>query len=747
MSNEKTRDLAPGSFKARDSDSTGPTGINHLLVIAIDEYEHCPVLSNCLPDAQGFIEVLKDRYSFSDENILTLFNDQATRANIHASLKELKKRVKPEDSVLIYFSGHGETEDNVGYWIPVEAHPEREWEFVSTNDIKSRLNVINSFHTFVIVDACFSGSLFASYRSVKAGNETKRSRLGLAASHSRERALDGTAGENSPFSKNLLKKLRENTGTLSAHKLAAELIEEVHGATQGRQTPVFKVLDVKGDDSGQFVFRLKADEGTDWKACQQTATLAAFEAFYAKYPEGEYAEEAQEKIVILRDEEAWQTAKSQHTINAYFQYRKGSPDGKYRDEALEAIQQLEEDKSWHRAKRKKTIYDYEHYLEKYPSGRYAPEAQAALQSLLGEDVVLPKQQPVQQPKKEAIGKEEKPKIEQKKKKPEPAKESPAKVKVEKTVSAAPVSTPIAKEKRTSQIADESSTPINRKYLMIAGGVLAIVALIAWIILSGGNKTTEPITLELFESNGKYGYRDNTGKEVLTALYEKAEPFEDGRALVTLNGQTFTIDSTGTCVANCPGTETGIDADKLSQSEEPTTAESGQPPVSVPQETSSKETSKPTTRKRITPASISGDAVTFEGETYSIGRFQGLTWMTENLNFKIAGSLCYSNSNSNCSTYGRLYTWAAAKMACKAMGSGWRLPSANEWEALKSQDFSAQLGGYRNDSGKFNHLSEIGYYWSSSENAIGLVKIFNFSNGKLDQENNDPRLGFSCRCVK
>ena len=348
----------------------GPSGTNHLLVIAIDEYEHCPVLQNCFKDAAGFIEVLKERYNFSDEHILTLYNSEATRANIHARLKELKKRVKPQDSLIIFFSGHGETEDNVGYWVPVEAHPTREWEFVSTNDIKSRLDAINSFHTFVIVDACFSGALFASYRSVKAGNETKRSRLGLAASHTRERALDGTAGENSPFSTLLLKKLWENTGILSAHKLAAELIEEVHAKTRGRQTPVFKPLDVKGDDAGQYVFRLKADEEADWTACQKTGTLAAYEAFMAKYPEGQYAGEAQEQAVLLRDEEAWQAATSQHTINAYLQYRKESPEGQYRDQALEALQQVEEDQSWHLAKRKKTIYEYEHYLEKYPAGRY-----------------------------------------------------------------------------------------------------------------------------------------------------------------------------------------------------------------------------------------------------------------------------------------------------------------------------------------------------------------------------------------
>ncbi|MBK6619622.1 MAG: caspase family protein [Saprospirales bacterium] len=368
MAEDKTRGVVIRSQEGEDFEA--PSGTNHLLAIAIDKYEHCPVLSNCVNDVRGLIEVLKERYDFQDANIQTLINEEATRPNIHAYLKGLKDRVRPQDNVIIYFSGHGETEDNVGYWIPVEAHPAHEWEFVSTNDIKSRLDSINSFHTFVIVDACFSGALFSSYRSVKAGNENKRSRLGLAASHTKERALDGE-GENSPFSSHLLKMLWENTGALSAHKLAGEIIDEVYAATKGKQTPVFKPLDVKGDDSGQYVFRLKADEGSDWEACQRVGTLATYEAFFAKYPEGKYIAEAQEKIAQLRDKEAWQTAKGLHTISAYLQYRKDKPDGQHREEALEAVQQVEEDQSWHQAQKKKTIFEYEQYLENTPPGDMA----------------------------------------------------------------------------------------------------------------------------------------------------------------------------------------------------------------------------------------------------------------------------------------------------------------------------------------------------------------------------------------
>ncbi|MCO6490320.1 MAG: caspase family protein [Phaeodactylibacter sp.] len=89
--------------------------------IAIDEYAHCPKLNNCVKDAREFIEVLTARYQFEPENTITLFNAEATRPQILAGLKKLKSQVGPQDNLMIYFSGHGETEDNVGYWPPATA--------------------------------------------------------------------------------------------------------------------------------------------------------------------------------------------------------------------------------------------------------------------------------------------------------------------------------------------------------------------------------------------------------------------------------------------------------------------------------------------------------------------------------------------------------------------------------------------------------------------------------------------------
>ncbi len=69
---------------------TPPNGKTHLLVIAIDEYAHCPRLNNCVKDAKEFIEILDTRYGIAiDAALPPLFNGDATKKNIIYSFRKL----------------------------------------------------------------------------------------------------------------------------------------------------------------------------------------------------------------------------------------------------------------------------------------------------------------------------------------------------------------------------------------------------------------------------------------------------------------------------------------------------------------------------------------------------------------------------------------------------------------------------------------------------------------------------------
>jgi uncharacterized protein (TIGR02145 family) len=115
-----------------------------------------------------------------------------------------------------------------------------------------------------------------------------------------------------------------------------------------------------------------------------------------------------------------------------------------------------------------------------------------------------------------------------------------------------------------------------------------------------------------------------------------------------------------------------------------------------------------------------------------------TWMAENLNYQTENSKCYSNFESNCDIYGRLYNWSDALDVCP---EGWHIPSQDEWNELSSYiggsitegkhlkatsgwnsngngldtyGFAALPGGLGFFRGGFSDARNGGYWWSSDE---------------------------------
>lgn len=233
-------------------------GINYLFIIGIDEYKHCPTLFNAVSDVKKFRQILFNKYQFDKNNSVSLFNKDATRKKILAKLREFAIIITPEDNLIMYFSGHGEYDKitQEGYWIPVNAVNGEFNDYLPNSVIKKSLSSINSHHTFLISDSCFSGSLFHSgqERNIRKRYEADPSRWGLTSGRN-EIVSDGKAGKSSPFSESLLYRLEMNEDDFGVNLLCANVVEQVQA--NSNQSPIGQPLNIRGHKNGQFVFRLK----------------------------------------------------------------------------------------------------------------------------------------------------------------------------------------------------------------------------------------------------------------------------------------------------------------------------------------------------------------------------------------------------------------------------------------------------------------------------------------------------------
>ncbi len=231
---------------------------NFLLVIGINNYQNWPKLNNAVKDASDVASTLISKYNFDFENIISLKDEQATRSNIYNSMRSLIEKITQHDNLVIYYSGHGYFDAllNEGYWVPVDAKIKSEGDYVSNSEILKIINNINSQHTFLVADACFSGSLFGeTTRGYSENVEKFKSRWGLASGRL-EVVSDGKVGENSPFARSFISYLRDSQKDKFP---VSELIQfvKMKVAEVSNQTPLGNPLKNVGDEGGEFVFYRK----------------------------------------------------------------------------------------------------------------------------------------------------------------------------------------------------------------------------------------------------------------------------------------------------------------------------------------------------------------------------------------------------------------------------------------------------------------------------------------------------------
>jgi len=238
------------------------------LIIGIDKYTEVPQLDSAVKDATGVRDVLIEKYGFRRERIVELLNEQGTKVNIEDALYQLGKKAGPNDSVLIYYAGHGQyDEDNrLAWWVPVDGKPQKPGSFVPNAAIRDYIEGMQAKHVYLVADSCFSGTLFGKLRALPpltdqffSRLQAKKSRWGLTSGGTEPVADQGKSG-HSIFAYHFINLLRDNT---DPYLVPSHIFDQLAPiiANNAEQTPRSEPLKGTGDEGGQFVFRLASAKG------------------------------------------------------------------------------------------------------------------------------------------------------------------------------------------------------------------------------------------------------------------------------------------------------------------------------------------------------------------------------------------------------------------------------------------------------------------------------------------------------
>ncbi len=316
-------------------------GTNYFLGIGINKYQNYAHLNNAVKDVVDVSDVLVQNYYFEQNNLRFLLEEEATRENIIEELDGLRNILKNDDRILIYYSGHGYMDGELGFWVPVDAKRERKASLINNSEVQGIIKTIKARHILLISDSCFSGSLLVRDASQEANGvflDFEKNPSRYVFSSGKGVVADGEKGFNSPFADAILKNLKSNDDAVNIVLLADQVAKQVkfNHEQKAECSPMYQ----SGHDGGQFVFFKRQTEKDRWEAALHQNSEAAYLKYLNEFSGGKFVKQAEQNLRDLADEKAWNFATMYDSAISYRDYLKKYPLGKYNTEAHAYIENV-----------------------------------------------------------------------------------------------------------------------------------------------------------------------------------------------------------------------------------------------------------------------------------------------------------------------------------------------------------------------------------------------------------------------
>lgn len=260
--------------------------------IGISKYISYTDLPNAVRDVSEISKLLEDQYAYN--KIKLLYNEDATRSGIISLLEKLAAEVTQQDSLVIYYAGHGEPgRKNKSYWLPHNSEPSNVHSWLRAGTIIDILDDIDVKHLLLLCDSCFAGGLIepSLYRSAISNENRmaskKESRWFVCSGSSTQLVVDGKIGEYSPFAKTILDTLKDpEMSEVRVSTIVENLKYKVGGFY--KQDITASPMPRLGDNNGMLIFKRISDDEKLWRLTINEHTIEAFEFYIKSFPNGKY---------------------------------------------------------------------------------------------------------------------------------------------------------------------------------------------------------------------------------------------------------------------------------------------------------------------------------------------------------------------------------------------------------------------------------------------------------------------------
>lgn len=252
------QDPKQGRCLAQPTAGAGTSPVRRRFAVLVGNNQYAapiPALDTPIADVTKIAEVLNKRFGYEARIV-----SNAGKAKIIEALNEIAAEAGRDDSVLLFYAGHGYLLDDVkmGYWIPVDASVKTAQGWISNQDIAKLLAAIRARQLILISDSCYSGSLTREQK-VTQGKELnveqilrQRSVLVLSSGDDEPVSDEGKEG-HSIFAWNLIKTLQA-TGSLTPGAKVWNAVRTGVSEEYPQQPQYGAVVSAGHAEGGDFLF-------------------------------------------------------------------------------------------------------------------------------------------------------------------------------------------------------------------------------------------------------------------------------------------------------------------------------------------------------------------------------------------------------------------------------------------------------------------------------------------------------------